>query len=66
MPKKKTDFASMGAGDLAKRLVDLKGEVFNLKFQRATGKLENFRRIREVKRDIARVMTFMSQKGGAK
>lgn len=56
----------MSAGDLAKRLVDLKGEVFNLKFQRATGKLENFRRIREVKRDIARVMTFMSMKGGAK
>jgi large subunit ribosomal protein L29 len=66
VPKKRTDFGSMSRGDLEKRLTELKSEAFNLRFQRATGKLENFRRIREVKRDIARVMMFMSLKGGEK
>jgi large subunit ribosomal protein L29 len=41
----------------------LKKEQFNLRFQRATGQLENTARIRVVRRDIARIMTVLRQKG---
>lgn len=43
--------------ELAERLQELKQELFNLRFQRATGRLDNYRRIREVKKEIARVLT---------
>jgi large subunit ribosomal protein L29 len=45
-------------GDLA----NLKKEAFNLRFQQANGKLENTARVRSVRRDIARIMTFLGQK----
>ena len=48
---------------LSDDLVKLKKEQFNLRFQRATGQLENTARIRVVRRDIARIMTVLSQKG---
>ena len=47
---------------LADQLVSLKKEQFNLRFQKATGQLENVARIREVRRDIARVRTLQRQK----
>jgi large subunit ribosomal protein L29 len=47
---------------LGERLVQLKKEQFNLRFQRATGQLESTSRVREVRRDIARVMTVLSEK----
>lgn len=43
-------------------LVSLKKEAFNLRFQQATGQLENTARMRLVKRDVARVKTVLSQK----
>jgi large subunit ribosomal protein L29 len=43
-------------------LVALKKEAFNLRFQRASGQLENTARVRAVRRDIARVETFLRQK----
>jgi large subunit ribosomal protein L29 len=43
-------------------LVKLKKEQFNLRFQRASGQLENVARIRQVRRDIARVKTIARQK----
>ncbi|MDF1586389.1 50S ribosomal protein L29 [Geminicoccaceae bacterium 1502E] len=49
------------AEQIKDRLVQLKKEAFNLRFQRATGQLENTRRIREVRRDIARIMTVLSE-----
>jgi len=45
-------------GDLA----NLKKEAFNLRFQQANGQLENTARVRAVRRDIARIMTFLGQK----
>jgi large subunit ribosomal protein L29 len=51
--------------ELQSALIDLKKEQFNLRFQRATGQLENSRRIREVRRDIARVKTVMGQRRAA-
>ena len=43
-------------------LVALKKEAFNLRFQAATGQMENTARMRAVKRDVARIMTVLNQK----
>ena len=52
----------MSDRDLDKKLADLKDELFNLRFQLATGQLDNVMRIREVKRSIARVKTIQRQR----
>jgi len=46
-------------------LLDLKKEAFNLRFQKATGQLENTARQRQVRRDIARINTMLKQKSKA-
>ena len=46
-------------------LVTLKKEAFNLRFQQATGQLENPARLRSVKRDVARVKTILNEKAQA-
>jgi large subunit ribosomal protein L29 len=51
------DIRTMTQDQLNDELDKLKKEQFNLRFQKATGQLENTGRIREVRRDIARVMT---------
>ena len=43
-------------------LANLKKEQFNLRFQKASGQLENTVRARQVRRDVARVLTFLNQK----
>jgi large subunit ribosomal protein L29 len=48
---------------LQDELVKLKKEQFNLRFQAASGQLENTSRVRSVRRDIARIMTIAAQKG---
>ena len=45
---------------LKEQLLDLKKEQFNLRFQKATGQLENTARVREVRRDIARIKTILT------
>jgi large subunit ribosomal protein L29 len=50
---------------LSDRLASLKKEQFNLRFQAATGQLEKTARVREVRRDIARVKTVAAQKRAA-
>ncbi|HEY0423319.1 MAG TPA: 50S ribosomal protein L29, partial [Rhodopila sp.] len=53
--------------ELSTLLLDLRKEQFNLRFQRATGQLENTSRVREVRKDIARLRTVQQQKlAGAK
>lgn len=47
---------------LKDQLVALKKEAFNLRFQAATGQLENTSRMRTVRRDVARVKTILNQK----
>ena len=47
--------------DLNAKLVDLKAELFNLRFQLATGQLENPMRIREVKKSIAQIKTIIRE-----
>ncbi len=50
---------------LRDQLTQLKKEAFNLRFQQATGQLENTARMRTVKRDTARVMTILNEKATA-
>jgi len=59
------DLKSMGADALQDELLKLKKEQFNLRFQRATGQLENTSRVRVVRRDIARVKTLSRQRATA-
>ena len=47
--------------DLEKELVKMKTELFNLRFQHVTGQLENPNRMRDVKRDIARIKTVIRE-----
>ncbi|WGI22462.1 50S ribosomal protein L29 [Amylibacter sp. IMCC11727] len=48
--------------ELREQLVSLKKEAFNLRFQAATNQLENTARVRQVRRDVARVNTILNQK----
>ena len=48
--------------DLQKTLEDYKVELFDLRFQRATGSIENPMRIRELKKSIARIMTVLNER----
>lgn len=54
---KASDVRAMTSDQIADELVKLKKEQFNLRFQQATGQLENTVRVRQVRRDIARLMT---------
>ncbi len=47
---------------LESRLVDTRRELFNLRFQHATGQLENTGQIKEVRKNIARILTVLNQK----
>jgi large subunit ribosomal protein L29 len=51
--------------ELRTQLVQLKKEAFNLRFQKASGQLENTVRVRQVRRDIARVLTVLNHKNSA-
>lgn len=58
---KASDIRSHTEDQLTDQLKDLKKEAFNLRFQKASGQLENTARQRDVRRDIARIMTIMGQ-----
>jgi large subunit ribosomal protein L29 len=62
---KPDDLRAMTVDQLDDELLKLKKERFNLRFQRATGQLENTSRVREVRRDIARIKTIAQQKRAA-
>ena len=65
MAKKKNtieDFRGKTADELGEQLTKLKKEQFNLRFQRATGQLENTARVRQVRRDIARLKTVLRER----
>lgn len=51
----------MTSQELNEKLVELKNELFNLRFQLATGQLENPMKIKAIKKDIARVNTILRQ-----
>ena len=60
--KKVRKFSDLTDAELNDKLKELKSELFNLRFQLATGQLENTATITECKRDIARVLTVLRQR----
>lgn len=58
---KATELRKMNEQDLRKELVELRREQFNLRMQRATGQLGTPARFKEVRRDIARIMTVITE-----
>ncbi len=62
---KASDARAMSADQLNDELAKLKKEQFNLRFQRASGQLENTVRVRQVRRDIARIMTIAAEKSAS-
>jgi large subunit ribosomal protein L29 len=60
---KVAEFRDRSQDQLSDELAKLKKEQFNLRFQRASGQLENTARFRVVRRDIARILTVLEQKG---
>jgi large subunit ribosomal protein L29 len=59
---KASDARQMTADQLDDEIARLRKEQFNLRFQRATGQLENTARVRQVRRDIARATTIAAEK----
>ena len=62
MTMKAADVRAMTLDQLDDEVLKLKKEQFNLRFQRATGQLENTSRVRVIRRDIARIKTIAAQK----
>jgi large subunit ribosomal protein L29 len=60
---KAAELRDLSDTELRGKLRELKEELFNLRFQLATGQIENVARIRVVRRDIARLKTIQHQKG---
>jgi large subunit ribosomal protein L29 len=62
---KASDIRAMTEDQLSDELAKLKKEQFNLRFQKASGQLENTVRVRQVRRDIARIQTIAAEKSAA-
>ena len=56
------ELKSLTVADLQAQLVDAKKELFNLRFQNATNQLDNTARIKEVRKNIARIQTVITEK----
>ena len=63
---KMSDVRALTKDQVKDEILKLKKEQFNLRFQRATGQVENTARIRQIRRDIARLKTAQSQQAAAK
>ena len=59
------DLKAKSAAELNEELVAAKKELFNLRFQNATNQLENTRRIKEVRKNIARIQTVITEQANA-
>ena len=59
---KAAELREMSNAELTKKLAELKEELFNLRFQMATGSLTNPQRVRECKKDVARIKTLLCER----
>ena len=59
---KPAEIRELETEDLHGRIAELKEEIFNLRFQHATGQLDNHRRMRQCKQDIARIRTILRER----
>lgn len=62
MASNAAELRDLTAGDLADKLKEAKEELFNLRFQNATGQLDNTARLRTVRKDIARIYTVIRER----
>ena len=62
MARKTSDIRELPVTELTERLDETREELFNLRFQLATGQLDNYRRVRLLRRDIARVKTVLRER----
>lgn len=58
---KSSEIRALSAEEMLRKVDDLKQELFNLRFQHETGQLENPQKMKQTKRDIARVKTIIKQ-----
>jgi large subunit ribosomal protein L29 len=56
------EIRKLSTTDIQKRLEDVREEHFNLRFQRASGQLEDYNQLRQVRRDIARLKTILRER----
>jgi large subunit ribosomal protein L29 len=56
-----SDIRELPRDDVERQLAETKEELFNLRFQNATGQLENYRRLRQLRKDIARYETVLRE-----
>jgi len=63
---KTADLRAKSQDELREELVNLKKEQFNLRFQAASGQLENTARVRDIRRDVARINTILGEQAEAK
>ena len=63
---KATELRQKSDDELKSQLIDLRKEQFNLRFQAAGGQLENTARVRQVRRDIARIKTLLGERKASK
>ena len=63
---KANEIREMSNEELVKQIDVLKDELFNLRFQQATGQLENTARLKQVRKDIARIKTIQTERANAK
>ena len=62
MPKKSAPLRDLGDDELVGRIAEAKDELFTLRFQLATGQQENFARVGQVKREVARLNTILRER----
>jgi len=61
MADKTKELRDLTADELTQKLVETKEELFNLRFQNATGQLDNYKRLTDLRKDIARLKTILRE-----
>ncbi|HEX3327637.1 MAG TPA: 50S ribosomal protein L29 [Actinomycetota bacterium] len=62
MALKSSDIRDLPLDDIEQQLAETKQELFNLRFQNATGELDNYMRLKELRRDVARILTIIRER----
>jgi large subunit ribosomal protein L29 len=62
MPSKAAELRELPVEELLSRIDEAKEELFNLRFQLATGQLDNVARVKELRRDVARIATVLRER----
>lgn len=62
MPAKMRELREATTEELLEKVEELKSELFNLRFQKATGRLDNYKRLRQVRKDVARALTVIRER----